>query len=134
MDYKTATLEEIKAAILEDGIIDADEAAALKDRLYDDGVIDKEEADFLFEVNDAVSGKANDPAWIALFVEALTDYVLADEETPGEVDEDEAAYLIAQIDGDGQVDDIEKALLLNIEAKASKIHSSLQFKIDMCKA
>ena len=134
MDYKTATNEEIKTAVLEDGVIDADEAAALKERLYDDGVIDQEKADLLFKLNDAVSGNANDPAWQELFVDAITDFVLADDTSPGEVDEDEAIYLIKHIIAIGQVDEIEKALLLNIGAKATKIHSSLQYKIDMIKA
>lgn len=57
------TLNELKADLLADGIIDADEVARLKEVLYEDGVIDKEEADFLFEINDAVTGKDNDPAW-----------------------------------------------------------------------
>lgn len=131
IDYKTASTEEVKAAVLADGKIDADEAAALKERLYADGVIDQEEADFLFELNDAVSGADNAPEWKELFVEALTDFVLADETTPGVVDEDEAKYLLAKIDGDGTVDDVEKALLLNIAAKATSVHASLQFKIDM---
>lgn len=134
MDFKTATTKEIKDAVLEDGKIDAEEAKGLRERLYADGKIDKEEADFLFELNDAVSGADNAPEWKELFVEALTDYVLADDETPGEVDEAEATYLISQIDGDGQIDECEKALLLNIKAKATKIHPSLEFKIDIASA
>ena len=31
--------------------------------LYADGVIDREEADFLFSINDVVSGNKNSPAW-----------------------------------------------------------------------
>ena len=57
------TLQELKADLLADGIIDAEEVAKLKEILYADGVIDKEEAEFLFEINDAVTGKDNDPAW-----------------------------------------------------------------------
>lgn len=83
-----------------------------------DGVIDREEADFLFAVNDAVSGRKNAPGWKKLFVEALTDYVLCDEVSPGVVDDKEAAYLIKKIQGDKQVDEVELALLVNITAKA----------------
>ena len=54
------TLQELKADLLADGIIDAEEVAKLKEILYADGVIDKEEAEFLFEINDAVTGKEND--------------------------------------------------------------------------
>ena len=80
VDHMTATLEELASAVLEDGIIDADEVAKIRERLYEDGVIDREEADFLFALNDGVSGKDNDPGWTDLFVEAISDHVLKDDE------------------------------------------------------
>jgi hypothetical protein len=66
------TLQELKADLLADGIIDAEEVAKLKEILYADGVIDKEEAEFLFEINDAVTGKDNDPAWESFFIQAIS--------------------------------------------------------------
>lgn len=112
------TLEELKKELLADGIIDAAEVKELEEVLYEDGVIDKNEADFLFELNNAVSGKANAPEWKDFFVKAITSFVLDDNQSNGEVDEDEAKYLYDQIKGDGQIDDIEKALLENIKAKS----------------
>ena len=119
------SLEELKKDLLADGIIDADEVKELEEVLYEDGVIDKDEADFLFELNDAVTGKANDPSWEKFFVKAITSFVLEDETSPGEIDEDEAKYLYDQIKGDGQIDDIEKALLENIKAKSKNFPSLL---------
>ena len=46
-------------------------------------------------------------------------------EKAGEVDEDEAKYLYDQIKGDGQIDDIEKALLENIKAKSKNFPALL---------
>ena len=112
------TVDELKKDLLADGIIDAGEVKELEEVLYADGVIDKDEADFLFELNNAVSGKANAPEWKEFFVKAITSFVLDDEQSNGEVDEDEAKYLYDQIKGDGQIDDIEKALLENIKAKS----------------
>ena len=112
------SLEELKKDLLADGIIDADEVKELEEVLYEDGVIDKDEADFLFELNDAVTGKANDPSWEKFFVKAITSFVLDDETSPGEIDDDEAQYLYDKIKGDGQVDGTEKALLLNIKDKS----------------
>jgi hypothetical protein len=112
------TLEELKKELLADGIIDAAEVKELEEVLYEDGVIDKDEADFLFELNNAVSGNANAPEWKDFFVKALTSFVLEDETSPGEIDDDEAKYLYDQIKGDGQIDDIEKALLENIKSKS----------------
>lgn len=120
-----ANLNELKKALLEDGIIDAEEVKTIKDVIYEDGKIDKEEADFLFELNDAVSGKDNAPEWKTLFIDAITAYVLEDEVSPGEIDEDEAEYLYNQIKGDGQVDDTERALLENIKAKAKNFPEKL---------
>lgn len=112
------TLTELKAAVLEDGIIDAAEVAEIKEVIYADGIIDAEEAEFLFALNDAVSGKENAPEWAQLFIEAITDFVLADEVSPNVVDADEAKYLIDAINGDGVVDATELALMVNIIDKA----------------
>jgi hypothetical protein len=119
------TLEELKKDLLADGIIDAAEVKELEEVLYKDGVIDKDEADFLFELNNAVSGKENAPEWKDFFVKAITSFVLDDEQSNGEVDDDEAKYLYDQIKGDGQIDDIEKALLENIKAKSKNFPSLL---------
>ncbi len=113
-EHMTMPLDEFATLILDDGVIDADEVVKIRERLYDDGTIDREEADFLFKLNDAVSGKENDASWQAFFVEALTDHVLKDEETPGVIDGDEAAFLIEKIKGDEKVDETELQLLVNI--------------------
>jgi len=129
------TLPELKAAVLEDGIIDTAEVKEIEEVIYADGVIDKEEADFLIELNNAISGKENAPEWTELFVKAMSDYVLADEATPGIVDAEEAAYLIAAIKGDGVVDAAELALLVNLMVKAESCDESLvAFTLESVKA
>ena len=119
------TLNELKADLLADGIIDADEVAKLKEVLYDDGVLDKEEANFLFEINDAVTGKDNDPAWETFFIQAIADFLLKDEVSPGEIDADEAAWLVEKIGADGQVDGTEKALLEKLQKEAKSFPETL---------
>lgn len=119
------TLEELKKNLLADGVIDAGEVKELEKVLYADGVIDNDEADFLFELNNAVSGKDNAPEWKEFFVKAITSFVLDDEQSNGEIDDDEAKYLYNQIKGDGQIDDIEKALLENIKAKSKNFPALL---------
>lgn len=114
-----ANLEQLKKELLADGIIDAEEVKTIKEVIYEDGKIDKDEADFLFELNDAVSGKENAPEWKDLFVNAITSFMLEDEVSPNEIDEEEANYLFNQIKGDGQVDETERALLENLKAKSN---------------
>ena len=113
-----SNLIELEKFISADGVIDEAEVQQLREILYADGKIDKEEADFLFDLNDSVSGKDNHPSWETIFIEAITAFLLEDEASPGEIDNDEAKWLLAKIQGDGQVDGIEKALLDNLKAKA----------------
>lgn len=120
-----ANLNELKKDLLSDGIIDVEEVETIKHKIYEDGKIDREEANFLFELNDAVTGKDNAPEWKELFIDAITAYVLEDEMSPDVIDEDEADYLYEQINGDGQIDDTERALLENIKAKAKNFPEKL---------
>lgn len=127
-----ANLNELKDAILADGIIDADEVKKLESVLYEDGKIDKDEADMLFELNDATTGKDNDPSWSRLFAKALTDYVLHDENSPGVVDQDEADYITSKIEGDGKVDAQERALLISIVTNAESTPATFQTFVFDC--
>lgn len=115
------TLSELKKSILADGVIDGSEVKQLRGVLYADGKIDKEEAEFLFELNDAVSGKENHSSWETLFVEAITSFLLEDETSPGEIDDEEAKWLFTKIQGDGQLDNIERALIDNLKKKVKKL-------------
>lgn len=119
------TLQELKADLLADGVIDAAEVAKLKEILYADGSIDKEEANLLFEINDAVTGKENDPSWESFFIQAISEFLLEDEVSPGEIDSDEAEWLVEKIGADGQVDGLEKALLMNLQKEAKSFPESL---------
>ena len=120
-----SNLNELKKSILADGVIDEQEVKQLREVLYADGIIDKEEAEFLFELNDAVSGKENHESWETLFIDAISSFLLDDETSPGEVDEDEAKWLLEKIQGDGVIDGIELALLQNLKLKAKSIPETL---------
>jgi uncharacterized membrane protein YebE (DUF533 family) len=132
--FSSFVLSSLKAAVLEDGVIDGAEVEMIRKVIYGTGgaggtAVDRVEADFLFELNDATSGKENHPSWKALFVEAITAHVLEDKVSPGAVDEAEADWLIARIEKDGVYDENEKALLRNIKAKATSIAAKLRSKI-----
>ena len=109
--HLTQPLDELARDIVADGVVDADEVVQLRERIYADGKVDKEEADFLFVVNDAVSGNENHLSWTTLFVDGVRDFLLTDEESPGEVDDSEADWLIAKLMGDEKLDSTELALL-----------------------
>ena len=118
-------LQQLKNELLADGKVDKDEVNRLRHAFYADGKIDKEEADFLFELNDAVSGNDNDPSWNQFFVEAISDYLLNDEKSPGVIDDEEGKWLVEKIGADGQLDSVEKQLLNHLNKKAKKIPASV---------
>lgn len=126
VDYKSAPLDEIKAHIIADGIIDADETRNIRARIMDDGVVDREEAEFLFAVNDAVSGNDNNQAYENLFIECITAHVLQDDDSPGVLDDDEWAWLKDKVQADGKIDPLEAKLLRNIAANANQTPADFQ--------
>ena len=52
-------------------------------------------------------------------------HVLEDEVSPNEIDDEEGDWLVSKIEGDGQLDDNEKSLLLAITEKATSISGKL---------
>ena len=116
-------MQELVDSVVADGVVDAEEVKEIREVFYADGKIDQEEADAMFEINDAVSGAENHESYQQLFVDVLSDFVLKDEETPGVVDEAEGDYLAEKIEGAGNPDDVEKALLQNLKDNAANIQS-----------
>ncbi len=132
----TFIIDKLKAAVIEDGIIDAPECANIAKVIYGEGGgdgagVSTEEADLLFELNDATSGKDNAPEWQTLFVEGVSKHVLEDEDSPNEIDEPEADYLIAKVQKDGEYDTNEIVLFANLKEKATKVHEKMTFQFDL---
>ena len=110
------SLEQLKSELLADGVIDAAEVTELETVLFADG---------LFELNNAVSGKANHASWETLFIKAISSYLLEDENSTGEIDAQEAEWLYNKVKGDGQIDSVEKNLLLNLKSKSKSFPANL---------
>lgn len=121
-----ANLTELKKSILTDGKIDANEVAEIKKVIYADGKIDTAEANFLFDLNDGCSDANNDESWSTLFVEAISSYLLEDENSPGEIDNKEASWLLEKVQGDGKLDATEKKLLQKLATEAKSMPDDLK--------
>jgi hypothetical protein len=121
VDYADARFEDILADVIADGIVDADEVSKLDARIFDDGIVDEDEADFMFKLNDAVSGNTNCPEYKAFFVKVIAAFVLEDEKTPGAIDDDEANYIVTKMLGDGTVDEAEQALIDYLKENATDL-------------
>lgn len=70
-------------------------------RVYKDGAVDPREVEALFALDEAAERR--DPAWVALFVEAIVDYLVRQESPAGYISEDNADWLIARISRNGVV-------------------------------
>lgn len=119
------SLQQLKSELLADGIIDAAEVKELEAALFADGKIDTGEAEFLFELNNAVSGKANHASWETLFIKAISSYLLDDDNSAGEIDPKEAEWLYNKVKGDGQIDSVEKNLLISLKANSKNFPANL---------
>jgi len=91
-------------------------------------IFDREKAEFLFELNDAVSGKFNHSTWEDIFVEAITAFLLEKESSPCKMSDEDSEWLLSKIRGDKQLDKAEKALLANVKQKATKLPAVMNSK------
>ena len=121
-------LQELKKQIFASGCINESEVNQLRDALFAEGGIDKEKADFLFELKDTVNRKKVHKSLDDLFVEAVTSFLLEDDDSPGEIDENEAKWLRARIQYKGYADNVDKKLLANLRKKSINFPEMLIYK------
>src|SRR5262245_33734396 len=95
------------------GRIEAQHALQLRQFIYGDNAVSREDADLLFSLNDAC--KTKDPAFAALYVEALTDHFVWQTEPRGYVTPEQGNYLIEKVTADGHIEtQTELELVLSI--------------------
>jgi uncharacterized membrane protein YqhA len=121
-------LTELKKSILAQSAIDEQTVGQLREVLFAGNGMDKEKASMLFELKDAFLDKNNHPAWKTLFIDSITGFLLEDEDSPGEIDDDEAQWLRAKIQYDGKLGKIDRALLANLKRKSINFPEILHFK------
>ena len=127
-------LKEIRKAIFADGQISKEEVKMLREIIFDEEGLNKAKADFLFEIKDTVDKKKQPAEMVVLFVEAITSFLLYDEESPGEIDENEAKWLRAKIQCKGYIDNIDKKLMNNLRKKSINFPEILNYKNKSVKA
>lgn len=87
-----------------DGQVTSEELLALRREGWGDGIVTRAEAEALFALNNALENRSND--WCDFFVEAVGEHVLNGSPPRLQCCEDEAAWLIGQIDHDGVVESL----------------------------
>lgn len=100
------------------------EARRIVNQVYEDGIVSRAEAEALFRLNDHLSNA--DPHWKMRFTEAVKDYLVTREPPEGWVTEEEATWLIAQVDHHGNRLSLEEIdLVIHILRFADGAHESL---------
>ena len=85
-----------------DGQVTAEELLALRREGWGDGVITRAEAEALFALNNALGQRSEE--WVDFFVEAVSEHVLNGTPPTRQCSDEEAVWLIGQIDHDGRVE------------------------------
>ncbi|WP_156427340.1 hypothetical protein [Novosphingobium sp. Fuku2-ISO-50] len=97
-----------------DGLVDgdiSDEAIlALRRQIWPDGLVDAAEVEEILAINEDV--RRPSAAWIAFFVEAVTEFLHATSHPRGTLSEAQADWLILRMDRDGRLDSPAKLELL----------------------
>lgn len=121
------TLNELNSKIATGDKITDSDVFKIHEYLFEGGMT-RDKGNFLFDLkNHAAKGKL--PAsFKSLFVDAICNLLLEDENSPGEMDSDEAKWLRAKIQYNGRIDDFDKALLNAIKQKSINFPEILQYK------
>jgi len=106
----TMQFRHLPDATLIEGTISDDAILALRRQIWPGGVVDSTQVDEILELNEQVRRPSK--AWIAFFVEAVTEFLLNTSEPRGYLSEMQANWLILRLDRDGRLDSPAKLELL----------------------
>ncbi|MFU7527043.1 hypothetical protein [Qipengyuania sp. ASV99] len=98
----TTHFAEIAQRVAADGEVTAQDVLALRGEGWGDGIITREEAEALFAINHALTERGEE--WCDFFVEAIGEFVLNGTLPRLQCNDEEAEWLISQIDADGAVE------------------------------
>ncbi|WP_373486648.1 hypothetical protein [Blastomonas sp.] len=121
----TKPLNDLSAMIRDARAIGPDETLALRRAVWPDGQISADEANILFDLNRTSAARSAE--WVDFFVEAITAYLVEQVAPRGYVSDDNAAWLISQIDHDGHVDTLaELELIAKVMERAENVPEPLK--------
>ncbi len=126
-------LKELKKTVVADGHLSEKDVELLRDTLFNDEGMTREKANFIFNLKDIISKEHLTNDFKELFVEAISTFLLEDEESPGEIDDSEAKWLRAKIQTKGYQDSVDILLLENLRKKSINYPEILNFKGKMAR-
>ena len=127
------TLLELKKELVADGNISAADVDRLRDRMFGEEGMTRQKGDFLFDLKDSVSRDHADTSFHRLFIDAILSLLLDDEESPGEISEQEAKWLRARIQNKGYFDRTDDQLIDELKRKSINFPNVLNHKSKMAR-
>ena len=116
----TIQFTELAQRAAADGKVTAEEVLALRRQGWGDGIITRSEAEAIFAVNNSLDERSEE--WTDFFVEAVVHFVLNGTEPRHQCDDNEARWLIAQVDHDGVLESMaELETLVRIVERAENV-------------
>lgn len=119
---------EIRKEIFANGKIDTRDILILKEYLFENGGMTIEKGNFLFNLKDTISIDNLSYEFKDLFIEAILELLLNDENSPGEIDENEGKWLRAKIQSKGYWDKLDIQLLEQLKKKSINFPEILHYK------
>ena len=117
--------ETIAKRVGSDGKVTAMEMQALRKECWPDGRISTDEAEALFALNHQLEERS--PEWTDFFVEAIGEYVVNQAQPKGYVSEENAHWLMGQINADGKLCSmVELEALVRVFERASNVPLALK--------
>lgn len=128
---KKQSLEEFVDAVILEGRLDDDVSEKIRLRVFEEGVVKKSAADAVLKINKKIKDSDNTNSWRRVFVEILSSFVLADEESLGVIDDKESNYLISNVANNGSTSENGLALFVHILGAAAKVPEDfMKFTVD----
>jgi hypothetical protein len=129
MEGAMASLAELIESLRVQGKVSADDVIAVRQLVFGgDVAVSSDEAEALIRLDETVESPS--PEWRACFLEALTDYVVRQQQPSGYVDEAKAAWLLDRVTQDGTVRTAtELELLVRVLEAADSAPASLSAQV-----
>ncbi len=121
----TTHFSDLAQRVAANGQVSVDEVLSLRREGWGDGIITREEAEALFAINNALDFRSEE--WCDFFVEAIGEFVLNGAQPRLQCDDEEAQWLIAQVDHDGVVESfVELETIVRIIERAENVPTRLK--------
>lgn len=132
-------LHQLRRSIIADGTLSEAEVNHLREAIFDEEGVTIAKANFLFDLKDTIQVKlieADDrrrrkqggDSFRKIFIDAVTNLLLEDESSPGEIDVNEAKWLRAKMQNKGYYDRTDILLLDELKHRSINFPEILQYK------